>query len=72
MTTFITANELQATQTGLIGFRYGGKVRIGSIEKIQGGAVTLKHSVQSAERLGRPFAAYTLAKIEGKISIGSM
>ena len=52
-----------------VAFRYNDKIRVGSIERLQGGAVTLKHTIQTKEKTGRPFGAYTLTKIVGKITI---
>lgn len=66
----LTTENVKAIGTNLVAFKYNGKQRVGSIERVKGGAITLKHTVQSTERLGRPFGAYTLNKIEGKIAVG--
>ena len=70
---FLSPSELAANLTTIgtrnVAFSYNGKDRVGSIEKIQGGAVTLKHTITSTKRLGRPFAAYTLANILGKVAV---
>lgn len=52
-----------------VGFWYNGKARVGTIEKLQGGAVTLRHTVQTHEKTGRLYGAYTLSKIGSKITI---
>lgn len=60
------ASSVEAIGNNLISFKYNGKVRMGRIARIVGGAVTLKNEGDSKER---PFSSFTFTKIESRITV---
>ena len=66
------ANLTAVGSTAVISFHYNSTARAGTIEKIGPTFVLIKHTAQTAERVGKAYSNYTLSSIEGKVCVPSV